>query len=543
MSRPFLTAALSRLTQMHQCKQDQSNRGLTQRRKDAKKDGKNTIPISSSRSRLHQIVQWISFPRSRLYQTVQWISFPRSRLYQTFQWISFPRSRLYQTFQWISFPRRRESRHVNTIQYINYENPALDTTPFLNCQHVVFLDLAWIPAFAGMRVGSIREHSGGLESRQGETRTNSSRLENESTNTYDDAFERTRSGDKWQPNCMRKLTRTGMSGLLLLLLFLLPLLTHAAFVAGDDMPPGEWNELRDGEFNIYYERQDLKAAEMLADWYRDQLRDFAAKLNLRMPRDVRVFIAPNEARFKYLTRGLPEWTGGAVYPRERVVVLLAPRVRHGAAHFKAVALHEGVHLLTELDGYSHLPKWMAEGLAVYLSGETLFRNPSLLARSVVTHQTLTLGEIEDVLLLGPEEARLAYLQSVSMVRYLVETYGWDTVAKLVHGFRAGRDPDALFRKATGRDYFTVEAAWHADLRKKYKWWGFLFWADMTTWLWIGAALLVVFAGATAIIRRRLYYRSDPRDPSEWEVYDFTGDSSGDDPWTYTADDEDDDDRY
>ncbi len=335
------------------------------------------------------------------------------------------------------------------------------------------------------------------------------------------------------------------SSLLLVVLLFCFAITPAwgAFVTGKSMPPGDWNELRDGEFNIYYEGPDQKYAELLAGWYSEQLADFAAKLGVRTPRNVRVFIAPNEARFRYLTRGLPEWTGGAVYPRERVVVLLSPDAKYGINQFKAVALHEGVHLLTELDGNSHLPKWMAEGLAVYMSGETIFRRPSKLARAVVFDKTLTLEQIEGVLLLGPEDARLAYLESVSFVEYLVNEYGWPAIAQLVKGFRSGKDAETLFHEVTGRDYFTVEAAWHAKLRSKYKWWGIAYWIDFDSLLWIGAALLVAVTGIVTIVRRRMYYRSDPRSPDEWTVYDYSGDSTGDDPWTYTVDDEDDDDRY
>ncbi len=107
---------------------------------------------------------------------------------------------------------------------------------------------------------------------------------------------------------------------------------------------------------------------------------------------------------------------------------------------------------------------------MYMSGETLYKRRAPLARAVVSGHTHTLDEIEDVLQMGPADARVAYLQSIDMVKFLVERYGWEAVAQLVHGYREGLDSDTMFYEITGHDYFDIEAAWHQDLRERYKWW-------------------------------------------------------------------------
>ncbi len=320
---------------------------------------------------------------------------------------------------------------------------------------------------------------------------------------------------------------------LLLVLFLPPALS-AASNGSRTLPPGDWRALEGGRSVIYYEPQDQKAAEGLADLYRRSLPEMAAKLGVSVPSGVRVFIAPNKGRFHYLTRGLPEWTGGVVYPAQRVVVLQAPRMYGEKGRFAVTALHEGVHLLTELDGASHLPRWLSEGLAMYLSGETMYKHRGPLGRAVVLGKTYTLAEIDDVLQLGPEQARVAYLQSINAVQFIVEQWGWPAIARLVRGYRAGEDPDAMFREITGRDFFSVEAAWHQSLRKEYKWWKFVRWLDFDTLLWTSAALLVVFSGGVTLYKRRRYLRSRPEEETsqpDWHTDIYTGDwDEEDDTW-------------
>ncbi len=309
-----------------------------------------------------------------------------------------------------------------------------------------------------------------------------------------------------------------MSRLWTALTFILALFTASAdgvpVTGGEKLPPGKWVVLNRGTIRIFHEVQDSRAAEGLAILYEDNLGDFAAKLGLALPNRVTIFIAPNEARFRYMTRGLPEWAGGAVYPEKRLVILQSPRLYIEKGRFLVNALHEGVHLLTELGGELHLPRWLSEGLAMYLSGETLYKRRTPLGRAVVLGKTYTLEEIDDMLRLGPQEARVAYLQSISAVEFLVENWGWPSIARLVHGYRNGENPDEMFRDFSGRDMFTVEAAWHRELRRRYRWYNLLQWLDVDMIIWYSATFLVIVAGGLAIRRRRKYIKS-MEDSDDW----------------------------
>lgn len=304
-------------------------------------------------------------------------------------------------------------------------------------------------------------------------------------------------------------------------ILLLSVLISAAFskvLADTQDMPGNWQlELR-APLAIWYEPQDAGYARDLSNLLEEKLPDFAQKLGTPIPDSIRVVVAPNRGRFRYLTRGLPDWTGGAAYPRQRSIILKSPTMYTEKGQFNVTALHELVHILTDYRGPSRLPRWLSEGVAMVLSGETMYKNRTPLGRAVVTGHTYTLEDIERMLRFGPEQARVAYLQSISFVKFLVDRYGWDSIAQLIEGYRTGVSPDTIFQQLSGHDFYTVEVAWHQQLRHQYRWYRLFDWLDFTMLLWVGATFLVIIGGGLAIIRRRKYLSDmDEENFAPWQA--------------------------
>ncbi len=296
--------------------------------------------------------------------------------------------------------------------------------------------------------------------------------------------------------------------------------------ATQNLPPGEWLMLAKEGYLIYHEGADQSAANDLLVMFTRFDDDFAGKLGVEKPRGVRVFIAPTEGRFRYLTSGMPHWTGGLAKPSQRIIILQSPRVMPSRGQFSVTALHELVHIITSHEKPGFLPRWFSEGLAMYLSGETMYKNRTPLGRAVVFGQTYTLDGIDNMMALGPEQARVAYMQSISFIEFLVDHYGWDAVSALLHGYQESRDPDEVMREITGRSFFDIEVAYHQKLADKYRWFNLLTWLNFDTLVWSGASILVMVVGMNVIIRRRRELHSD-------DSYDI--DESLTDPSLYEGD--------
>ena len=66
----------------------------------------------------------------------------------------------------------------------------------------------------------------------------------------------------------------------------------------------------------------------------------------------------------------------------------------------------------------------------------------------------------------PEQASLAYAQSLSIVSYLVETYGWAKVRELLTTFKEGSTYDKALQKVYGFGTDGLEELWRSYITKK-----------------------------------------------------------------------------
>ena len=114
--------------------------------------------------------------------------------------------------------------------------------------------------------------------------------------------------------------------------------------------------------------------------------------------------------------------------------------------------------------YHFPPRWLNEGLAVYLSEgngtrstETRSRTPSMTTRS--SRSTGSSGQFPRTF----ERFFLAYAESVSAVDYLIRTHGRDALVQLIRSYAEGRTDDEAFRDALGVDVEAFGEAWMQDI--------------------------------------------------------------------------------
>ena len=150
---------------------------------------------------------------------------------------------------------------------------------------------------------------------------------------------------------------------------------------------------------------------------------------------------------------VPSWAGG-VYDgtlRLHALILAKPRflektVRHESLHAQ---LHHHVR---------NIPQWFNEGLAQYLAQE---KGPAHIRsyRKMIKHQTYipfpamydTFGIFHD-----PQDAKLAYHQSLAMVELLIDIGSRAAIARSIEYLRQNKDvhqmiPSVVGSKLTGQD--------------------------------------------------------------------------------------------
>ncbi len=129
-----------------------------------------------------------------------------------------------------------------------------------------------------------------------------------------------------------------------------------------------------------------------------------------------------------------------------------------------VVPHELTHVVFD-DGtdnaYHAPPRWLNEGLAVYLSQGYGSDDRSLVSAAAKSKTLMPLTALTGQFPTTQERFYLAYAESVSAVSYMVGKYGQPAFQKLITAYRGGVTDDEAFTTAFGVDTAAVNKAWLA----------------------------------------------------------------------------------
>ncbi len=175
--------------------------------------------------------------------------------------------------------------------------------------------------------------------------------------------------------------------------------------------------------------------------------------------------ADQTAFYDALGPGTPENVGGEAHADIRTMFALITPGQVDQAWVKEVVPHELTHLVfnTAVDNpYHGPPRWLNEGLAVYLS-----RGLGSSDRAAVkgAGDDGTLAPLASLTGAFPNGDRffLAYAESVSAVDYLVKTYGKSDLVKLIRSYAKGLTDDEAFSAALGVDLAAFDAGWRKSV--------------------------------------------------------------------------------
>lgn len=157
-----------------------------------------------------------------------------------------------------------------------------------------------------------------------------------------------------------------------------------------------------------------------------------------------------------------ERIGGQAFPEYGITAQIVSLFGDPQPWLLEVVPHEISHLYFSQVTYSTsiTPQWLDEGLATY---HEYSDNGALLdfAQDAAKNGSLIqLGQL-DRRLGDVERTDLLYAQGMSVVTYLIETYGEDGFAALLAAFGDGQNTETAFTTATGKGLGAIQADWLA----------------------------------------------------------------------------------
>lgn len=267
---------------------------------------------------------------------------------------------------------------------------------------------------------------------------------------------------------------------LLLLLTLLSCTREQMTVTGSERLYGknkiqdtdyDWKEIQGDEYRVIYPEQLRRRALDVAHIYATHLERISQDLDLHFDKTIPVFIYPSQKEYETtnIVTGLVRGSGGFTeFFKERVVFPVTSSDRA----LQRLALHEITHaveLKYLLDGpYRSLqiiltgvlsPLWYMEGVAQYEANAWDSTSAMYVRDAVMDYNLIPLNQLRGFSHLPPHQIRLAYYQSDLFIQFLVDTYGQDTIARLLRLIKNKLNLRSALYQVTGKDYHRLEWTW------------------------------------------------------------------------------------
>ena len=239
-----------------------------------------------------------------------------------------------------------------------------------------------------------------------------------------------------------------------------------------------WKEIQGDGYRVIYPEQLRRRALDVANIYGAHLGRIGQDLDLPFDKTIPVFIYPSQKEYETtnIVTGLVRGSGGFTeFFKERVVFPVASNNKY----LQRLALHEITHAVQLeylLAGpYRSLqiiltgvlsPLWFMEGVAQYESN-AWDSTPAMYVRdAVMDHRLIPLNQLRGFSHLPPHQIRLAYYQSDLFIQFLVDTYGQDTIPRLLRLIKNKLNLHSVLHQVTGKDPQQLEWAWreYADSR-------------------------------------------------------------------------------
>ena len=239
--------------------------------------------------------------------------------------------------------------------------------------------------------------------------------------------------------------------------------TSPVTIAFDDLSH-DWHSLDSDQVTIFWYEGDLSFVQDLVDAADEALERLAGEIGVALEQPVKLYIYASSGDLRNALIYPQEWTGGLAFPGYGTVIIgISP---DNLAWGKRAIAHEMGHLVVHqaLPGfYGHLPVWLDEGLAMDAEGD-LRPDLQTMLNKAIAHDTLfSVRSISSSFPTDPDEARLCYAESYSLVQFLIDTYGSDKILNLLAVLNEGNTYDDAMLEVYDFNVDGLNAIWRESL--------------------------------------------------------------------------------
>ncbi|MBN1995282.1 MAG: hypothetical protein JW953_21510 [Anaerolineae bacterium] len=232
----------------------------------------------------------------------------------------------------------------------------------------------------------------------------------------------------------------------------------------------DWTSLQNDRLTLSWYKGSDAFGQNLFDRANDSLDTLETDLGVTLEEPIKIFIYANHDDFlNAYFAAAQEWAGGAAFNESGVVMMtVEPQQPEWGT---IITTHEMTHLVIHratdnfYTGDLTLPRWLDEGIAVYTSGE-IYTRPDFqqaLNQAVKNNKLLTLRTLSSPFSSDTDEAVLSYAQSGAVVKFIIDTYGAETMSALLKALSEGALYDEALEQTLGLDTDGLDNAFRESI--------------------------------------------------------------------------------
>ena len=234
-------------------------------------------------------------------------------------------------------------------------------------------------------------------------------------------------------------------------------------------PELPWQTRSEGLVDIWwYAGGDGLAADAVYG-IRRGLSALEEDFGLELQRPTRlVFYADGDRMRADMGRGTRPWVGGVAAARFNLIVLYASEFEWGRITLPSTIAHELTHIAIEHtvgEPPRAIPSWLHEGLATVVESDLgeRFSYQDIVDAAFEADRLISLRGLTGSFPVQSGGALLAYAQSNSFVKFIIDHWGEAAITEILDAYREGESQDRALRRAVGLGLNALESEWLATL--------------------------------------------------------------------------------
>lgn len=229
----------------------------------------------------------------------------------------------------------------------------------------------------------------------------------------------------------------------------------------------EWARWQDEHVDVWTYEGDERFARRASEIAEAALVAASEMLGVAEVAPIDFFVYTDARAFRQaMGPATRENVGGQAHPAIRTLFALIEPRQIESDWVEEVITHELAHLVfhdAADNPYQYPPRWLNEGVAVYLSRGYRDGDRVLVEGAAGGGTIIPLEGLAGQFPTRASRQSLAYAESIDAVDHFVSTYGEAQLVELIAAFGQGLGLDGAFARATGRDFAAFDAEWLASL--------------------------------------------------------------------------------